>query len=337
MSKSKYLTVENPYFSTYHYEGVTSIVAATNPSMRNWYMSNVINIRCNTKFLYYFTTPEVANYNTRFFENPHFERCAMNLKFFCNVLPQMIKNIIDNNYYIHISGIDDYYVEGKSNYKEDHFFHDTAITGYNNEKHTIQLYAYDKNWVYQTFDVPQKSVVRAIKSVIDKNKPSSCYAIKCKPDAVETDYSLMLTNLKDYLNSNMNIFPPIPESSASGIVVHNYLAMYMDRLYDGSIPYHRMDRRIFRLIYEHKKFMLERIKLMEEHYNLSSDFSTAYEPLVKSANLIRTVYAHYNKRQNNELLVYIKSLLLDIKQKEYEILSNIVAIAEEKENEESNK
>ena len=42
------------------------------------------------------------------------------------------------------------------------------------------------------------------------------------------------------------------------------LPKYIDKLYDGSIPYDRMDRRVFRLIWEHKKIMLERIEAMEK-------------------------------------------------------------------------
>ena len=50
----------------------------------------------------------------------------------------------------------------------------------------------------------------------------------------------------------------------NGIVVYDYISIYLDKLADGSIPHERRDRRIFRLIWEHKKCMCGRIRDIEE-------------------------------------------------------------------------
>ena len=55
------------------------------------------------------------------------------------------------------------------------------------------------------------------------------------------------------MESDLEKFPENGEGNVRGLVVHTYLAKYLDMLYDGSISYERMDRRVFRLIWEHKK------------------------------------------------------------------------------------
>ena len=62
-----------------------------------------------------------------------------------------------------------------------------------------------------------------------------------------------------------------------GIVVHDYMAMYIEKLLDGTIPYEKMDYRIFRLIWEQKKAMLERIEKMEEMMPQVKDVSEKYK------------------------------------------------------------
>ena len=59
-----------------------------------------------------------------------------------------------------------------------------------------------------------------------------------------------------YLDSNLEKYPFKAEGRAFGIIVHQFIADYVSRLYKGSVPYERMDRRIFRVIWEHKKAML---------------------------------------------------------------------------------
>ena len=89
-----------------------------------------------------------------------------------------------------------------------------------------------------------------------------------------------------------------------------------------------MDRRIFRLIWDHKSVMLERIKAVEELLMLGCQISQKYEPLVKQAEQMRMMYAIYNRRKRDSLLVEIKKLLLDLREREVPILEEFIRKAE---------
>lgn len=330
MNNKKSLPIGKPFFATYHGEGAVGACLTANPSMRNWFLNNSVSIRCGTAFLGEYTSPDVHIYNGAFYDCPYIEKIHLPLDYLWNSLSKIVKNLIDDDYYVFVYNIDDYYVEGKSYYKTLHFTHDAFITGYDNEKHTYNLYSYDINWVYRSFTTPQRGLHLALKKCIEEKRKCEICAIKVKQDNIELDYSTMLTKIKAYLSSDFNRFPLGGKSGdIYGIVVHNYIAMYLDKLYDGSIPYEKMDRRVFKSFFDQKNFMLERIKLIENEFGLTEKLSKEYAKIVRAADMMRTIYAHYNKRHDNELLISIKSTLLDVKQKELELLSELTRQMEE--------
>ena len=85
--------------------------------------------------------------------------------------------------------------------------------------------------------------------------------------------------------------------------------MYLDKLIDGSIPYERMDRRIFRLVWEYEKLMLERIIKLEDMFDFSGAFSEDYKKIVEYADDIRMLYASYHMRRRDSILPKIKEIL----------------------------
>ena len=105
-----------------------------------------------------------------------------------------------------------------------------------------------------------------------------------------------------------------------GSVVHEYIAMYVDKLFDGSVPYHRMDRRVMRQIWEHKKVMHERLLKVEEALQLGSSLSTAYEKLVPEANAVRMLYASHNMKRRDAVLPTISKKLRWMQEAERDIL-----------------
>ena len=77
------------------------------------------------------------------------------MRFIKGYVHPIIREFINNGYYVFYWGIDDYYLEGKSFYKERHFNHDGLICGYDQNNKTYQIYAYDQKWIYRQFDVKQ--------------------------------------------------------------------------------------------------------------------------------------------------------------------------------------
>lgn len=322
MNKIVELPLLEPLYKTYH-NGIVTACISTNPSIRNWFLSNTIMLMCNRKFLSGFTTPEVQVEDYTF-ESPLFETNWIPMRFLKGCTNLTIRNLLDMGYYVYFCCVDDYYVDGKSWHKTRHFCHDGTICGYNQEDKTFCMYAYDKNWIYKKFWTPQKSFNKGREAMFRKRKYGSLCAIKPRQCEVEFSVEEALKGIKKYLNSDLNKYPESGEGVVKGIVVHEYIAKYIDKLIDGSIPYNRIDRRIFRIIWEHKKVMLERILKIEETLQLDSKISEKYSPLVSETDTVRMMYAsHYMKRRDSVLPI-IKKKLLNIMQEEKLILTELL-------------
>ena len=91
---------------------------------------------------------------------------------------------------------------------------------------------------------------------------------------------------------------------------------------NGSIPYERMDRRIFRLIWEYKKLMLERIKTLKDMLDFSEMFSEDYKKIVKYVYDIRMLYASYHMKRRDSILPKIKKILENLYKEERVLLKS---------------
>lgn len=323
MNKIVELPLVPPVYSTYH-NGILSAVNVKNPTIRNWYLNEVMILTCDRKFLSGFTSPQIGIEGCELHDNPYLDKRWFSMQFLRGYVNPIIRNLINSGYYVMFSGIDDYYVKGKSWYKEKHFSHDGAICGYNREDKTYCIYAYDSNWVYQKFWTPQKCFEAGRKAMFKKWIYGNICGIKPKQDNVEFLPFVALRKIEEYLDSDLRKYPFKGKKNVRGIVVHNYIAKYVSKLYDGSIPYERMDRRVFRLIWEHKKVMLERIQKIEEALNITPDISKKYVAIVKEADNMRMLYASYHLKRRDSILTTIQKKLLNVKKKEQKLLKELI-------------
>lgn len=328
MNKRAELPLIEPMYMTYH-DGIISASLVNNPSIRNWFLSNTVILTCNRKFLSGYTSPviRVENYALN---NTLFQTIWISMKIIKGCINSVVRNLIDEGYYVNFNGVDDYYVEGKSWYKERHFSHDGTICGYDQINKTYCIYAYDSNWIYQKFWTPQKSFNKGCLAMFRKGEYGCICAIKPKLDKVEFSIETALKGIVDYLDSDFEKYPEEGEGNIRGIIVHEYIAKYIDKLYDGSVPYERMDRRVFRLIWEHKKIMLERIEAIEEILNLNNDISQKYKPLVLEADTMRMLYASHHMKRRDSVLPIIKKKLLSLMEQEKELLTLLLEKTEGK-------
>ncbi len=318
------LPLINPLYSTYHHQGPSTAICSNNSTLQNWHMNEVMILTCSRKFLRGFTTPQIGIAESSWKINPYLDKKGFSMRFLEGHIHFVIRNLLDEGYYVCFSGIDDYYVEGKSWYHERHFNHDGCICGYDQGNKTYCIYAYDQNWIYQKFWTPQKAFDAGRKAQFKNGQYGSICGIKPKEDQIDFSYETALKKISEYLDSNFEKYPEDSEGTVFGIVVHNYIAKYTEKLYDGSIPYERMDRRVFRMIWEHKKAMLQRIELIEAALQLDHSISKAYQPVVQEADHCRMLYAAHHMKQRNAILPIIQKKLLALKGQEQELLEKLL-------------
>ena len=77
------------------------------------------------------------------------------------------------------------------------------------------------------------------------------------------------------------------------------------------------------MIWEHKKAMLERIRLIEKNLLLGDTTSKSYEDVVKEADSARMLYALHHLRRRDSVLPIIRKKILSIKSLEYNLLTHL--------------
>lgn len=326
MKKKIELPLIEPIYSTYNYQGCGSAILTENPSIRNWYLNEILMLTCTRKFLNGYSSPEVTVASSLWCLNPHLKKEWYGTRFLKGHTNYIIHNLIDEGYYVYFKGIDDYYIDGKSWYHEKHFNHDGCICGYNDENKTYCIYAYDKNWICQKFWTPQASFEKGRKVLAKNGAFASLCGIKPTMEPIPFSSKIALKKIREYLDSSQEDLSDIPTGSGSveGIMVHDYIVMYLGKLYDESIPYEKMDRRVLRMIWEHKKAMLERIRLIEKELQLGDDTSKAYEEVVKEADNARMLYAIHQLKYRDSVLPIIQKKVLLIKQLEQSLLESLL-------------
>lgn len=328
MNKHVLLQTSEPMYGTYQYQASGCVVMAENPTMRNWYFNNCMMLSCHRKFLRGYTTPDVNIPGAGVYEIPEINKLTIDTRILKGCIHTVIKNMIDIGWYVEFYGIDDYYVKGKSWYKKLHIWHDGLICGYDDNDKTYYLSAYDENWVYRVFKTPQRCFSRGMFGMPKPGEYGGITGMKVKAHPVDLNLTLVKKQLIQYLSSDITIYPPEEEGDVFGIAVQEYICIYLDRLYDESIPYEKKDRRILRMVWEHKKCMQELIQAVEKMLGLDSGISSAYGPIVKTVNDMRMMYAKYILRRNNEILPLIKHKMHQIIQSEHALLQRCVSAIE---------
>jgi ribosomal protein S24E len=78
--------------------------------------------------------------------------------------------------------------------------------------------------------------------------------------------------------------------------------------------------------------MSDRILAVEKKMELGNRISKEYLSIVQDCELMRMIYAKYNLKRNDELLLLIKEKLIHIKQKELKLLGDFILEIESEEN-----
>jgi len=324
--KKVMLPVCEPIFSTYNYQITQCVVANENPELYTWFINQCVGLQCTNMFLQDLNTPKI---NIEGLHNihamPHLDRIPISLCFSVKYIDQIVKNILDAGYYAAFRNVDDYYMKGKTFYKTMHYYHDGLIYGYDDSKRVYNIIAYDKDFKCGMFETPYTCLKKGAEPKSGDWKFCQLIAMKARRNKINLNIKVIKSKLQQYLNSNMELYrPKSKDLNVYGTAVHDYIALYLDMLYGGEIPYENRDRRILRVIWEHKKLMTKRIRIIEEKLKMDDEISKRYAEIESEADKLRLMYLKYNLKMEQGLLPIIIKRSKEMKKSEEEILRTLI-------------
>ena len=330
MAESVSFPFQVPVFATTQLSAAVGIAITGHPTAYNGFLNQCTTLYCTRRFLHGFSSPSSGIPRAGIYSFPFIERYNTHLIFAHPYTMELIRRMLDSGFYVHYSGVDDYYLPGKSWYGLRHMDHDGVICGYDDNDHTYSIAAYDINWIFSLMRIPQDCFAEGLKSCIERKEFGNLIAYRVRENTtVELDEKMILKYLKEHLRDTVDRFPLDQDGGVMGIAVHDFLAMYVGKLLDGSIPTEKMDWRALRPVWEHKSCMLDRLRAVEEKHGWAAECSAEYAPLVETSNRLRMMYAMFHKNQKAGLLEKIQKGLLELGSREAEILQKFVERMEE--------
>ena len=255
---------------------------------------------------------------------PFINRSGISTRFLKDCAAELIYAMLEEGYHVMFGGVDDYYIAGKSWYGRRHFSHDGLISGMNPQNGTLTLVAYDSSWVYRPFQTPLEGFLTGMRTICEQGDCGSLYAIRAfKNENVRLDPERVKAQLREYLTGAI-VTRDDGHEMIVGAAVYDYIGLYLDALRQNTIPYDRMDWRVFRMLWEHKVCMRDRIAAFEKYYGWDDGLSGAYQNVVQEADHMRFLYMKYSRSRQDSLIEPIKAHLSSVAQQEKALLHTLL-------------
>ena len=324
MKKANKLPIFKPFYSVYHEQANGTAILSKNDNAKNWYLNECMNLRCDRHFLYSHTAPNVLIARSSYKLNPFLKKEGFNTKYFGDSLHEVIHKLIDDGYYVVLDGVNEYFANKVYNKKTQPLSADGLIYGYDDRKNIYNVLAYNENHEHTSFNVVQSCFSKANDLAIKNGDSGILYGIKSDGKKHIFSPLLVIRHFAEYLNSSLEIFSPDIAEEAYGTVVHDYIGMYLDGLYDGSIFYKQQNPNIFLVLSEQKRFMLERLIRLETELSMDNKISNEYSEIVKISEELINLYDSYCKMRQDNILPIMKEKILYMKQQEETLLREMI-------------
>ena len=229
--------------------------------------------------------------------------------------------------------VDEYYVPSTSSYQKEHFEHDILICGKQEEGY--EYLGYDSIGNYSKNLLPEELLYKAVQ--ID----NKCVkVIKCNTKSYQFDLKKFIVMLEEYLyakdsRNNLDLYlyneaynecfyrPKFKRPLVFGTDVYILLKNMVDIVLSNNLDY---DKRIIHLLKEHKESMMAKIIYLTDHNYLDNGtyFQNKYSEIVKEAKSIEYIGLSYAFSKDKEKLRKVLEKLLALKEKEEQILKELL-------------
>jgi hypothetical protein len=241
-------------------------------------------------------------------------------------IEQFIMKSIDTGFYVYLH-LDDYYVQDRAAYLEDHNCHDLMINGYDLADRTFKISGFNRNRLYSIQGIAKfEEIIEGYKEVVFKEDASDyhrdVFLLRLTEDkqAPYSDFlnlNFMKMYIEDYINGKntserAGVFLKPLFGPLYGMNVYQAVFDYLYRLRVENAL--QPDIRQLHLLYEHKKIMKKRIVFLENKKLVKSRFmlSEQYDPIEQHFLAMKTMFLKYSYSRDERILDVIHQSLGEI-------------------------
>lgn len=325
--KEVYLPICVPKFSTYNYLAAAGIVGQQHPQCEEWYVSNCIQVQCSK-----FVESQELNLTIhigQIFDMPFLDIIEHRQSYVLNNLFDYIRNSINNGYYLYFTNADDFFIKNKSYYNNSHFHHDGLITGFNDIDYTYCISAYNSNFVFSNFICDQLSFAEGYnygyRMSYETGRIPNMYEVKPNLNIVlpELDRNKIKHELLLYANPSLSNELIEDEHTAFGINVYKEIQSYLNYLINLDNKTKIIDKRLFRLLFEHKKNVGDAISIVTSGIPSKELLCDEYKQIIRTFQSWHLHYAKVIRTGNMKQLSIIIEALPSIIEKEISVINKI--------------
>ena len=256
---------------------------------------------------------------------------------------QFVVKYIDRDYYVQLY-LNEFYMPDRSNYNTQKNIHETLIHGYDLYDETFDIIGYNKMGQYVSSKLKFADFKKAYTKIDYSDFKEAYMKIKYSPNHMakigllkydnnrryEFDLNLVLEQIRDYIESNNTSekfrMLDAPEDGIYGIETYCHLIHCLLEQRNN------FDIRLFHILWEHKKCMLNRLIYMENKGCLDpyENLSVAYNKIEREVANLRLVMlrgilgSKKEKETDTPSIKYVKTKLEKSAGEEKRILARVL-------------
>lgn len=322
--EKKILPYIAPTYRTYNYMACLDVCAQGDPRMDNWVLNYYTSWCCEKNETGNPKVPAVRIPYSQIWRVPiFFNHCRISKKYIQNCYTQVFKNFLNDGCYIYFNIVDDYYMQIKPAYKRYHYPHDGLITGYDEEKKVYYVSTYTKSGNFENVEVSFGEFNRAWHSRYMDNTAlgADIIGLKLHPEEkYEPLVDKILEDIHRYVSSEVTEEHK-RQDSVFGLAVYHEIERFFQAVLQNGYPCY--DKRLFRLIYEHKLSMYRRLKYLNEESIVPPETVKSYKEVLDIANKTYMLHLKYLMTDNTDCLCKMHQNIREIADRESRLLSKI--------------
>lgn len=231
-----------------------------------------------------------------------------------------IKERIDQDNYILLYSIDEFYLSYSNHYTVKHVIHDTYIYGYDENFFHIMAYS---NRKLQMLTVPMYEILNAMYHGSSQTPNTSfCTFRPYHAVSVQVDYNQILQGLSDFIDENKKY----SDNRIYGTHVYDILQKcILSIINDSNHERKDLDLRAFRILWEHKKVLNHHIKLIKIN-NIDE-----MDEIERLSHIVFSLSMKYNITYDPSLLSKIIDYLNKIKERENKLIYALIQTCDSQE------